>query len=337
MKKFIAKMVILACFVFFISIVPVYVIDPFNVFHWNNIRNNGVEPNKNYIKTEYILHNPDLFNGFVFGSSRVGSIHVEKIPNMKIYNMTYSMGTPYEQYQTLKTFIENGIKIDIVYLGVDDFSYKEDPEKHNHQHLRASYQYLQNKENLISLYCDPTIILQSLPTVINEKNIEGFEAFYTYGWWADYDIKTEFTGVGETMPAVLTNPVKSNYYRLEQTIKDILDMKILCERNNIEFVVFTNPMYDSTYRNSIETAHYLDFIEKLGEITNFYNFSGLNDITKNSNNYIDESHYNAYVGDIILDVIVSKNIDYNLYEQGFGWYVTMENLADLIELLESQK
>ncbi len=184
MKKFIAKVIFLGSFCFFVIAISAYIVDPYNVFHWSNIRNNGVDPNKNYIKTKYILNNPEKYDGFLFGSSRVGSIHVEKIQNVKIYNMTYSAGTPYEHYETLKTFIDNGVNIDIVYMGVDSYSYTENPESHNYQQLRAPYQYLRNIKNFITLYCDPTVILQCLPKVLSDNDITGYETFYTYGWWS---------------------------------------------------------------------------------------------------------------------------------------------------------
>lgn len=330
MKRFIVKVFFFACFCFIVVALPAYVVDPYNVFHWNNIRNNGVEPNKNYIKTKYILNNPNKYDGFVFGSSRVGSIHVENIKNMKIYNMTYSAGTPYEHYNTLKTFIDNGVNIDIIYMGIDSFSYTVNPEEHNLQRLRSPYQYLQNKTNLISLYCDPSMVFQSLSTILKGKSIDGYDSFYTYGWWADYDLDVNFD-VENAVPSL------PGGCRLEETISEILEIKTLCEENDIKLVVFTNPMYDITYKKSVEDAYYLSFLEKLSVITDFYNFSSLNDITKNPDNYIDSSHYNAYVGDMILDVIINGEVDEDLYNQGFGWYVTNDNLINLIELLKTQE
>ena len=58
-KKLAAKLCLLGllcvAFVCGVSIA----IDPYNVFHWSSVRDNGVEPNKNYVKTQYILHHPE--------------------------------------------------------------------------------------------------------------------------------------------------------------------------------------------------------------------------------------------------------------------------------------
>jgi hypothetical protein len=178
-KKFVKKVIFFLSFSALFAIVISYTIDPYNVFHWKSIRNNGLEPNKNYIKTKYIIENPDRYDGYLLGSSRVGSIHVENIPNLKIYNMTYSVGLPEEHYKTLKTFVDNNVNIDIVYMGVDSLSYTENPEDHYTQALRAPYQYLEKWQNLFTLYIDPTMACQSLPQIISSliegKDIDGID------------------------------------------------------------------------------------------------------------------------------------------------------------------
>ena len=76
-------------------------------------------------------------------------------------------------------------------------------------------------------------------------------------------------------------------------------------------------------------------------ITPFYNFSGLNDITLNYENYLDRAHYKAEVGDMIIRVLdAEKKSTFNstksddLYQQGFGWYVTTENIDKLIRKID---
>jgi hypothetical protein len=326
MKRFIKKVVFFVLYCALIGFGLPYAIDPYNVFHWDNIRNNGLEPNKNYIKTKYILKNPDAYDGFLFGSSRVGSIHVENIPDLKVYNMTSSLVTPEENYETLKTFIENNVNMDIVYIGVDSRSYTESPEEHYTQGLRAPYQYLQNWKNFLSLYTDPAMVAQSLPTILQGGNTAGIDVFYTYGWWCDYDRNTT---IDWSKASASVGP----FYRLEETLQDIQNIKDLCDANGIELVVFTNPMCEITYEGSLE-VDYLEFLERLAGITDYYNFSGINDVTSNTDNYIDTSHYNAYVGDMILDTMINGNIDDTLYKQGFGWYVTSENVEDFLEILQ---
>lgn len=94
-------------------------------------------------------------------------------------------------------------------------------------------------------------------------------------------------------------------------------------------------MYELIFKASVE-KDYLIFLKKLSEVTSFYNFSGLNEITTNTNNYLDSSHYNAYVGDIMMDVLCNGSDDNSLYEEGFGWLVTSDNIDKLLTLIDSQ-
>ena len=80
MKKFLWKICPFILFILVLEIAIPMAVDPYNVFHWRQIRDNGVEPNSNYIKMEYILHNPDKFDSFLFGSSRTGFVNVDRIP-----------------------------------------------------------------------------------------------------------------------------------------------------------------------------------------------------------------------------------------------------------------
>ncbi len=120
MKKFLLKTSIFAMYVLVLHIVLPFLIDPFNVFHFKNVRATGTEPNRNYIKMRYILTNPDKYDGFLFGSSRVGAIHTDKITDKRIYNITYSVGLPAEHLANLQTFRENGIIPQRIYIGVDN-------------------------------------------------------------------------------------------------------------------------------------------------------------------------------------------------------------------------
>jgi len=79
-----------------------------------------------------------------------------------------------------------------------------------------------------------------------------------------------------------------------------------------------------------------DFLSRLSEITDYYNFSGINDITANNDNYLEASHYKAKVGNLIIDTIFNNKTDKNLLSQGFGYYVTTETKNEFINLLLNQ-
>ena len=109
MKRFLIKLIPFFLWIFLLMVVVPVTIDPYNVFHVENIRDNGVEPNKNFLKTEYVIRHPEKFDAFLFGSSRVSSIHTDKIEGYRCYNMTYSEGVPKEHLDDLRAMLEGGL------------------------------------------------------------------------------------------------------------------------------------------------------------------------------------------------------------------------------------
>ena len=54
MKRFIAICSVACALCLLVTIGSSVIIDPYNVFHVENIRDNGVEPNKNYINLKVV-------------------------------------------------------------------------------------------------------------------------------------------------------------------------------------------------------------------------------------------------------------------------------------------
>lgn len=304
-------------------------IDPYNVFHAANIRDNGIEPNSNYIKIKYLLANPDNFDALLFGSSRVGAIHTENISDVNCYNMTYSEGIPQEHLDNLTTLISNGVIPKRVYLGVDSLSYTMNPNEHHAEHSRISYEYAkENPIEFLTMYLDPHMALISLETSNSHTPDPSYaERYYNYGWWCDYGRESLINKGNAPM-------IIGDYNFMDETLDCIAEMVTLCEENNIELVVFTNPMHYITHYASWVT--YPEFLKRLADITDYYNFSGLNDITLSHANYVDTSHYNAETGDLMLEYLSGNVPNETLLEQGFGVYVTKDNVQELITILESQ-
>ena len=142
MKKFVIKLAAVLVAIAMV-ILPVSVaIDPYNVFHYMNPRDNGVEANKGFIKTKYMIKNHDRFDSLVFGSSRAGFVDVlylnEKTGN-KFYNMASSESLVSEQTSELKVLIKSGFIPKRVWVFVDDISCFVDPLLHENMLYRVPY------------------------------------------------------------------------------------------------------------------------------------------------------------------------------------------------------
>ena len=97
-------------------------------------------------------------------------------------------------------------------------------------------------------------------------------------------------------------------------LEEIKKIRNYCKENNINLKIFITPdyykMYEVYNKNDLKL-----FNEKLLEITDFYDFSGINHITINEKNYLNFDHFSAYIGDLIV-----KRIYFQKNFQDFGIY-----------------
>lgn len=332
MRRFLLKMLPLFLWIFILMAVLPVAIDPYNVFHVENIRDNGVEPNKNFVKTEYISKNPDKFDAFLFGSSRVSCIHSEKIPGYRCYNMTYSEGVPKEHYDNLCVMLEHGVEPRLVIVGLDNIAFLVDPKVHEENRQRIPHPTTEwGKLRFYLQYLEPVMALESLEvTYFQPRTVAYDRNLYETGWTLDYGVSssTDWTRA----QADWTFQYES---RIPEALEEIRRLKELCDEHGIELIIFTNPMHPLTFRKSVEHG-YGEFLRGLAGITPFYNFSGINDITADNENFLETSHYKPHVGDLIMEVLFQGENDPSLEAQGFGMYVTQDNVEEFLkEIIET--
>lgn len=337
MRKFLLRLSFFAAYALMVQIVIPVAVDPANLFHAENMRHLPTEPNKNYIKMKYILTNPDKFSGYLFGSSRVGSIHTERIRGEKVYNMTYSVGLPVEHLANIRTMLSHDIRPSVIYIGLDNVSYTVEPNTHIPQPWRCPYEYLiDNPEHFYILLLNPSYTFRALFRIMTAKANPHSkpENLYAYGWWAEYGAESDYDW-GSVRYVRKKNDKAFDGRMMARTLGDIREIVRLCGANNIELILFTNPMHWITYKVAID-RDYLNFLEGLAEITDFWNFSSLNDITLSNDCYLETSHYKAEVGDLIIDIMCNGKTYPTLQAQGFGVRVTRENVKDFFAMLKAQ-
>ncbi len=327
MKRFLIKTLAFALiFALTAAGISVY-IDPYNVFHPLSYRENGVEPNKNYIKMVYILHNPERFDSFLFGSSRVGFLNPQKLTGARAYNMTGSMALPKEHLDNLKTMLRHGIRPRNVIIEVDDLCYRMDPENNKREQQRAPYEYLRcHPLAFAELYLCPRVALDALEIIrYSSRNRQEEEDLYAFGTTIIYGER------GLYHPKTEEDLSGPSY--LDGAMDAMAEIAALCRDNDIRLTVFVTPLHYAAYAGAVARGDYELFLRRLAEATPYYNFSGFNDITLDADNYMDTSHYLAEIGDMILDCIWNGNTDPALLSQGFGFYTTRDNVEELIALL----
>lgn len=320
-----------------------YHYDTFNVFHWDNIRFTIAEPNKNFVKTQYIIHNPKKFNAFIFGSSRVLGIPPHLLPKEKDgtslnwYNMTYSVGIPAEHLLTIKTFLRKRVDVKMIMIGFDNISMYTSIEHHYADLLRCPFQvYEKSKLDFFRPYLttevDPSIIKQ-----IDEYDFETHklqsEQFYSFDWWGgDFSLPENIDL--SLYEAVYTDNILKDCY------KDLEEIVDFCAENRIKLILFTNPMYQTLYRKTVEDG-YLDFLQKVAQKCEFYDFSTLNNYTQNPRYYFESSHYRPSLGLIIEKYLFGteeerSEIRREAGDELFGIKINSKNVDFVISQLKRQ-
>lgn len=333
MKKYLLRMAIFAALVFAILLSVGVIIDPYNVFHYENPVNNGVEANKNFIKMKHILANRDEFDSLIFGSSRAGFVDVTQLEDGRYYNMCSSEAVPAEHLRLVRELIEEGFVPKNILVMVDDISCFVDPALHDELLYRVPYPVggVLDKLKFYLRYCDLVTNLESLSVIREHEDndpeyaerfrrsgserldgVSHFDGTYQEGYWSDY-----------------------YELRLEESIAELQELVELCGEYDIRLRIVTNPTYYKTYARGAANG-YLDFLEALADVTEFYNFSGVSDVTTNDANYFETSHFTPQVTSLMMDVVYGGKTDAALLAQGFGVRVTQENKTEVMELLRRQ-
>ena len=346
MKKFLLKIAIVALPILAIVLSALH-FDTFNVFHWQHIRFTSAEPNKNFIKTQYVIHNPKKFNAFVFGSSRVGNIPPDALPkesdgvSLRWYNMTHSEGIPAEHLMTIRTFLANEVDIDMILLGFDNIAMYANVAQHERQLLRMPFQVYE--ESPLRFYM-PYLKNITAPSIIKEvshynaaQKKDEAEHFYDFGVLsADLDFSlTENPQMGRYVSAH-----GGAQFSQTKACKDIEAIVELCRENDIALVLFTSPLYETTYCDAAENG-YFDFLRSVVQKYEFYNFSALNNYTTNPKYYFESSHYRPALGLLVEKVLFGtdeerESIRRDAGDTLWGARVNAGNVEEIIAHLQGQ-
>jgi hypothetical protein len=288
--------------------------------------------NQHMFNPEVIFRQPEKFDSFLFGSSRVAAIDVANIQAGKFYNMSYSQGLPAQHLAVIKSFLQRGVKIKSVVIGLDEFCFSLSASAHQKQLLRIMHpdiggpgrveifgMYFFRKPSLNELarwrdrvlygkmdgriiinsqgvhlgWSQKEKILQATKKPIFQFNIQKYEPF-TYG-------KEE---------------TDESFAAIEELIN-------LSYAQGFPVTFFITPFYSNFYLNYAEGL--LSIKERLAKLTNYYDFSGINSITTNDLNYYEESHYRYQVGDMIISRIFGSG-SVKLPDD-FGVLVTRQNVG----------
>jgi hypothetical protein len=323
-----------------------YTIDPFNIFHVKLLKHQ-YQQNERFLKIEFLEKKHDNFNGYMFGSSRIGTTNpksIEKyLPGSSVYNFSIASANFHDYVEYLRYFIESGYPIQTLYLQLDILNMS----KYGHDKsdfLRRAHPYVSD-ESVFAYYFSyltgvfPVNIKGKLR--LNKKNIgsDKKEYFLNTGVWARPDrekrISNNCDEYVKHVPSFRNTVIKRElgYTKSSENLKALKRIKEIAENNNIKLYVFTTPP-NHRIMDIFKIKDYLNYLRDISSVVNFYDFSGYNSITKNNCNFYESKHYRPHIGDMIAARIFSDKSKF--VPSDFGVFVTKKNIDKHLKRLNRE-
>nr|WKN35518.1 hypothetical protein K4G66_24390 [Tunicatimonas sp. TK19036] len=320
MKKLLTRLLLLGITVLLPLSFYNYSTDFYGVFKGDLSRKYN-EPNFRFIKTKFVLDHSDKYDSYIFGSSRVGKIIAYKY-SPSAYNMYYSEGIPSEFLEDIKLLIQKGVTIKNIYIGLDEFSFKIFPQRHQGQLLRLAYHqdWVEDIASYMQYLIEPPKI--GFPKYEVPTNFD----YTKSGAPLHYPVDSAINSNPEAhiTSEKFNKPAKYHGKRVDATIKDIQEIINLCKSEAIDLTIFINPAFVNTY-TQYSFNEIAEIKLKLAKITEYEDFSGFNKITMNPINYYESNHYRYHVGDSIWLHCSGKQ------KASFAKHVTENNIQEYLQ------
>ena len=260
----------------------------------------GQLPNELFLQSQYLVEHPE-YTKIVFGSSRIGNgIDLTKYEGW--YKAWHQGANLEEHLNTLKYVLKEGKKVDEVVVAVDYLSFFSKANRSDYFRQNPPM----NLEESLEFY---NFYLFRKPT---KKDLKHFVK-------RDLISKRKHIFSNETQSfsredeyfknQPMFNPNRNIdleiFYKNIEALKEI---KTILEKNNIKFSFFINPYHYKNYYGQD-----IDFISKykqeLVKIDTYKDCSlSIDNYTVDSKYWIDVSHYNKDLGNLILDdILKNKN------------------------------
>lgn len=318
-----------------------YFVDPFGYFHFAGGDYSKIdfqlttEYYIRFLEAERIRNYGDQYDAYILGGSKTGSYQAKKLGEMdgyRYYNVWASAGSVQNYYYYAKYILENTDAKKIV-MNLSGGEVR----KFDRQYMGDMYVIpAQVKggsvflERLDFLFKDVHVAMDtwkerraagSPSSYYNadtgERNLSKYYRARTKDPVA-FASKRVLKNFDKQMKRLFTKKFSSKAY--EENLTAIREIKELCGEKGVEFMLMVAPSFIGEMSEH-ECEAYWEYMEELAIITDYWDFSGYNDINMNPYNFYNDGHFFHEITDLIVDTITGKDS----YE-GFGTYVTLENM-----------
>lgn len=331
-KKFfnyLAKATVLAFIVWLPMLGFNVFVDPYGVF-FKLFPYTAIEPNKHYMKMNYLQKHPDQFEGIIFGSSRANSLNPAVIPHLKFYNMHYSTSMPYEQLHDLELLIKSGMQVKEILLALDYTSFLETKVIDEGDLLRKSYP--ENFRQRLRFYKDYLLNNPDWAFIRSnlKKNPMNWNSMYANGMVPYVEPAMSEAQAIEHIQRQDFDKTSSMFQEkppLRHNMEIIKSFVQYAKDKNISLRIMLHPLHHHTYL-SVNLEAYYEAMRQLAQISPYYDFSGLHHVALDNQNFGETSHYYRRIGDLVLSILYASEKAKTPVD--FGVLITPQNVEQRI-------
>ena len=270
-----------------------------------------IQVNRFALKTWHVLDNPELYDCLIMGSSRVEMIDTRRFPGA-CYNFTHSGGTPSDHLIALRQFTKAGIKFKAVYLGLDEFSYIQDPDVGKTQKMRRP-----PPDDMLGWIAFHISYLLHFPQYRDWEIFNGHAPRVTNNWYVispqnhqpqlRNQARQKFLNAQQHKKAFET--VQATYWGegdyVREAVADIAEIVALSAQHDFELILFFNPLHYTTYLQQ-DLGRMERFLEGVVQVAPVLDFAGLNAFALDSRYWLESSHYTTRLGDKMIPYLLGR-------------------------------
>ncbi|MEH6608988.1 MAG: hypothetical protein V7696_06435 [Halioglobus sp.] len=272
-----------------------------------------IQVNRFALKTWHVLDNPELYDCLIMGSSRVDMIDTRRFPGT-CYNFTHSGGTPSDHLIALRQFTRAGIKFKAVYLGLDEFSYIQDPDVGKTQKMRRP-----PPDDFLDWVSFHASYLLHFPEYRDWEVFNGHAPRITNDWYVispqnhqpqlRHQARRKFLNASQHKKVFET--VQATYWGegdyVSKAVADLSEIVALSEQHSFDLTLFFNPLHYTTYLQQ-DLGRMERFLAGVVQVAPVLDFAGLNAFTLDSRYWLESSHYTTRLGDKMIPYLLDRKV-----------------------------
>lgn len=301
-----------------------FIFDPFGVLtSREDYKGSLVAYNEDFLATERYVKKKDIYNAFIFGSSRAGCgfsvdswkqyLPKESVPFLFAASNEGIFGI----HGKIKLIDESQGKLDQVLILIDvDQTFKRVTNSSGHLYIKHPLVSKESNQRFVLEYLKDYVFSGFFVAYLDYK-IFGTQRAYMNGYLdfsADTSLRHEPFSVMKREQAILKEG--ENYFlsrknlfydrpvKLENADKRIQssafamlkEIKQLFDKHKTDYQIIIGPLYDQKKIHPEDK----EALENIFGSQHVHDYSGKNRFTENYKNYYEPSHYRVHVGDSIL-------------------------------------